>query len=477
MPFLSEDIVRFIPDTGRKMNLYWGEEVDILGYSAGRTQLRVIGRGKNPIVGSVKGKPPTQAKPPLQLMMIDVQQGDGLIMITPEGRKIFIDGGDNKLFARFAAARFPGTSATSPLDVDAMIITHGDADHFSGLNEIRKSETHPTQRKRLFIRPLRVFHNGLVKGPSKLKTEKIFGRTVKTRSGRAIIDLEEDLLGVSPSRFNTPFKRWVASLKHWSKRGSIQFNRLAFGNKREFNFLAKEDINVEVLGPIETRVTFRGKSKAALPLLHTPPKDDNISVGRFDPDKGSFSTSHTINGHSVALRITYGNVRFFLGGDINRESMNALNKKVTAKQLQSEILKVPHHGSADFDQGLLKKISPVISLISSGDESSRKEYIHPRATLLGTLGKISRNKVPLIFSTELAAFFELRGLSRTIEKGKKSKTYFGFERTNFGIIHVRTDGKRILVFTHSGKQGMNEAYRLNVSDKHVVSMAKSIKKR
>ena len=29
---------------------------------------------------------------------------------------------------------------------------------------------------------------------------------------------------------------------------------------------------------------------------------------------------------------------------------------------------------------------------------------------------------------------------------------FGFERTNFGIIHIRTDGERVLVFTHSGKK-------------------------
>ena len=43
------------------------------------------------------------------------------------------------------------------------------------------------------------------------------------------------------------------------------------------------------------------------------------------------------------------------------------------------------------------------------------------------------------------------------------RTFFAFERTNFGIAHVRTDGKRVLAFTHSGKQGMNEAYRFTVS--------------
>jgi hypothetical protein len=475
MPYLSEDIITFKPDSGKSFKLYWGDEVEVLGFPNGRTSLRVLDRGSQPIKGTVKGRPPTQDLAPLQFMMIDVQQGDGMIMVTPAGKNIFIDGGDNQLFARFAAARFPGTSAEQPLDVDAMIVTHGDADHFEGLNKIRDSEKHSVKRKRLFIRPLRVFHNGLVKGPSKLKPEKIFGKTVKTRSGRAVVDLEEDLLQVPANRLNRPFKRWVASLKHWRKRGLIKFNRLAFGNKAEFKFLENEGITVDVLGPIETTAAVRGKRRIALALLHKPPKDANISERGFDPDIKRFSASHTINGHSMTLRITYGNVRFFLGGDLNQESMTALNKKTTPSQVQSEILKVPHHGSADFDHKLLKRIAPVISLVSSGDESSRKEHIHPRATLMGALGKVARNAVSLVFCTELAAFFEMRGMSKTI--GRNPETYFGFERTNFGIIHVRTDGKRILVFTHSGKEGMNEAYRLNVDSRHRVNIAKTIKKR
>ena len=66
-------------------------------------------------------------------------------------------------------------------------------------------------------------------------------------------------------------------------------------------------------------------------------------------------------------------------------------------------------------------------------------------------------------------------MSQTLDA--KKKRYFGFERTNFGIIHIRTDGERVLVFTHSGKAGMNEAYRLTVDKQHRVKLAKSIKKR
>ena len=71
-------------------------------------------------------------------------------------------------------------------------------------------------------------------------------------------------------------------------------------------------------------------------------------------------------------------------------------------------------------------------------------------------------------------FFELRGWSKMLSSGLR---YFGFERTSFGIIQIRTDGKRVLVFTHSGKETLKEAYRFTVNDDHTVSFAKDVKKR
>ena len=73
---------------------------------------------------------------------------------------ITIDGGESKLFARFLASRLRGTSAQHRQEIDAMVVTHGDADHFSGLPEILESETNKDPDKRLFAHPKRVFHNG-----------------------------------------------------------------------------------------------------------------------------------------------------------------------------------------------------------------------------------------------------------------------------------------------------------------------------
>ncbi len=77
--------------------------------------------------------------------MVDVQQGDGLVIETPSGKIMLVDGGDNELFARHVAARYAYRRATAsqPLEVEAILVTHGDADHFDGLNELRRSETKP----------------------------------------------------------------------------------------------------------------------------------------------------------------------------------------------------------------------------------------------------------------------------------------------------------------------------------------------
>lgn len=226
-------------------------------------------------------------------------------------------------------------------------------------------------------------------------------------------------------------------------------------------------------------------------------------------DGARFSASHTINGHSIALRLTYGNVRFNLTGDLNNESMVIQNRKLRdPKKLEAEIVKAPHHGSADFNLTALEKMSPVVSIISSGDESANKEHIHPRATLMSALGRANRGETGVLFCTELAAFFAIKNYSHTRKdlasffksQGNKSYTakqlskmfgdgdfktnklhkgprwFFGFERTNFGIIHFRTDGERVLVFTHSGKAGLNEAYRFTVDKQHSVKFAKNVKK-
>jgi hypothetical protein len=139
------------------------------------------------------------------------------------------------------------------------------------------------------------------------------------------------------------------------------------------------------------------------------------------------------------------------------------------------VLKVPHHGSADFHGDFLGAVAPVVSVVSSGDESAQKEFIHPRATLMAALGKHARQDVPepLVLVTELAAFFNLEGwvAPDTTQKGegftRRTKPFFAFTRSAFGTVKMRTDGQRLLVFTYSGKDDLKEAYAFTVANGQV----------
>lgn len=501
---LAVDLAR-VEVNGRVASvLTWGSEVDLVERTATELKVRLVRFRALPdgtiqpieSVGVI-GKPskasglslddvlvPREQNKVLKLDFVDVQQGDGSAIETPGGRLVLIDGGDNQLFARYLASRYRGSSPSAPREVDAIVVTHGDADHFAGLTEIHVSEQNSNPLKRLFIRPRRVFHNGLVKRPSSVPTGRALGRTRKVGQATIITGLESNLLNVADKQLNRPFKDWKRALAAFNARGEIEFRRLQIGDADAFSFLEPEGIEVEVLGPIPTKAG----SVTGLKFLGEPrrgPRLGHPSVTR-DPFVGK-SVSHTINGHSIVLRLTYGDWRFLYAGDLNEEAEGELlaAHKAGRINLEADVLKVPHHGSADFSPDFLGAVRPVVSVVSSGDESARKEYIHPRATLISALGKHARSAEPVLFVTELVAFFEVEGwvvpeqhedarFGEVADHGgparKRKAPFFAFSRTAYGLVQARTDGKRLLVCTNSGQVQLKEAYAYEMKDGEPVAV-------
>lgn len=470
---------------GLRRTLAWGDEVTVTRQSARRIRIEtVVYRGQRDgsvlpakAVGYIEPSAasgiaagdtirPLAENQVLKVNFVDVQQGDGAVIESPDGKLILVDGGDNALFARYLAGRFPGTSPAQHRDIDCMLVTHGDADHFAGLAEILESETNPSRRKRLFIRPRRVYHNGIVKRPSTrggraVAERRLLGPTRKTAGGLFLTGLRENLLEVPDADMNLPFRKWKAALQTWAGRAPIEFRRLEFGDDQAFAWFNQGDLRIEVLGPVTARVA----GKPALRFLGQPPRGPRTGHESLSSDASGFSglsASHTINGHSVVFRLRYGGFSYLFSGDLNDEAGRFLANEHNrgALNLRSEVFKVPHHGSADFSGAFLQAVSPVVSVVSSGDESARKEFIHPRATLIGALGRWSRVPEPLVFVTELVAFFQVEGWSRLSDAKRAAKRgeFFGFSRAAYGLIKTRTDGKRLLVYTDSANLAMKEAY-------------------
>jgi beta-lactamase superfamily II metal-dependent hydrolase len=475
---LDDDIVRikvFKPDasgkpTGEKLKtiaLFWGDQVRVSGKQGGQDLAELAQLEWNEAkqkyevvkyVGLLPKKTKYRDGSVLKVRFIDIGQGDGAMVETPKGQLVFIDGGEEEHMRRYIRVAYSDVLRTKPLNCAAILVTHGDADHFGGLTEL---VTATRTSGDAMITADRIFHNGLVKAPN-ASGATAFGKHVKVDGKTYATELEDDLTKVPDKRMNKFFKEWKAALKGLKNKagGKPTIKRLEYGDDDAFDFLADEGVEVKVLGPITEEV----KGKPALRFLKTP-------------GSSSLSASHTVNGHSVVLKITYGNVRFLFGADLNEESEESLleRSRLDNISLAAEVLKVPHHGSSDFSPRILEAIRPVVSVVSSGDENSAKEYIHPRSGLMGALGKYSRASVekPLVYVTEMVAFFQrYSGRHKVIKLTKAGKdgaqAYAGFNaysKSQFGIVHVRTDGERVLVATHSGKEDQKESYVFHVNER------------
>ncbi len=460
--YIQSNLVNVNDAAGKFLvTLFWGDKVTVTGNSGNKTEielwLKVPVAGGKSVWQLGKGYLPAKAKlseqtDVLKVRFVDVGQGDGAIIETPKGEIVIIDGGKGDPMVRYTSVLYELSRRSKPLPVGAVVVTHGDGDHIEGLLKILDKQVNGKPA----IAPQRVFHNGLFKVSGKPKDKDAFGATVLNVGKLYCSELVDDLTTIASARLSENFQKWQQSLINLRTAGALgEVRRIAYGDDAVFDFLKAEGVTVKVLGPIVD--TLQGKP--TLRLLNKP------------GSRNSPSDSHTINGHSVALRLTYGNVRFLLGADLNEESEERLLEKSKTDDisLESEILKVPHHGSHEFNPNMLSAIRPVVSIVSSGDENAMEEYIHPRATLMGALGKYSRQSVakPLVYVTEMVAFFKKE--ANLCRKGETEPVDNAYIKSQYGIVHIRTDGKRVLVVTHSGKASMKEHYVFSVDDHGEIS--------
>jgi beta-lactamase superfamily II metal-dependent hydrolase len=442
---------------GRKAmrELLWGDWMVVTGpEQAG--YLPVKARGCR---GFIK-KDLTMTSRVLEIMFVDIGQGDGCLLVTPDDKHVLIDagGGDNMhRFLRWRYGRFKKDFA-----FEAVVISHSDLDHYGGFGAI-------LSEPKLHFR--NIYTNGLMERPS-AKDDGTLGAR-KTKGSTKYIDaLVTNLAGLKTfvkSKARVGAKRYPKMLQkalQEKKFDNFQMLSVESGNVSALGtyvpgFGKSDPVTLEVLGPVMERV----KGKPAL---------------RWFGDVGK-----TKNGHSVVLKLKYGAISVLLGGDLNIPSEDLLlehhsgskvpkgdeAKMAVARMVRStfqvDFAKACHHGSADFSRAFLAAVNPLATIISSGNEEA---YSHPRADTLGTIGKYSRGTRPLIFSTELARSSPerikhpsaLRKLVDELMKASREaitaadkeklttkadtfKAQLDRSVATYGAINLRTDGKKAVV--------------------------------
>jgi beta-lactamase superfamily II metal-dependent hydrolase len=401
----------------------------------------------------------TQSKGLLEIVFVDIGQGDGCLVSIPQPgktpRNIVIDAGASDNMVRFLRNKF--VRAGGKVHFESFVITHPDQDHYFGFAPIFDDAKFSVDT---------VYHSGLIERKSAAasdtlgKRSKADGRVFVTELVASKAELDSLL---TPARIEK--KQYPSMLRKALDSGRVGDIRMV---NAEDKFLpgygASDEVSIQVLGPVPEIVG----GKRSLRWLG--------DVGK------------TKNGHSVVLRLKYGNVSILLGGDLNIPAEEYLLEHYTDESMppktaqdeerlikkarrifESDFAKSCHHGSADFSEYFLQAINAHATVISSGDD---EPHAHPRADTLGTVGKHSRGRRSLIFSTELsrsapeliknAEVFkdEIRKRVNDLEAARLSgspakltKAQKAFDKVldrikrsvaTYGAINMRTDGDKVI---------------------------------
>lgn len=111
------------------------------------------------------------------------------------------------------------------------------------------------------------------------------------------------------------------------------------------------------------------------------------------PDRDVFFW--TANDGSIVSRLSYGQTSVMLMGDATAMTEKIILKNNSPTELESDILKVGHHGSRTSTSfNFIKAVKPAYALISDGREN---KYGHPHKDTLDTLAEFGAR----IFRTDL----------------------------------------------------------------------------
>lgn len=468
---VSKDTAPLFEDADKKkpfMELLWGDRVEVLVPAPVGGRAKVKARGQTGFVpASALG-----GKALLEIYFIDVGQGDGVLVCTPDGRHVLIDGGydrtkqpTGKNAADFVDWKFKKDYGRDDIHLNAMVSSHCDADHYGGLRDL----VDPEQRKELDTTGLRVdafYHSGIGwwKNPSGDR-----------KLGEIHDDLLVTLLGNRPSA-----KAALKGNDGWTLQGEwAEFMRCLTDLTPAVNMArigdatgylpgfepSPETASIRVLGPVERRLN----DKPALPWLG--------------------SESQTTNGNSVLLRVDYGRTRVLLTGDLNAKSQQLLLQRYEGRRLElaCDVAKACHHGSDDASWEFLSALGASATVISSGDCEG---HGHPRPSIVAASALAGHRQIhddrvvtPLVYSTEIARSVRIGDPFLIEKKGyetpagkidvnlddddepmihysevpagavtprKRARSMKGVRVVSgivYGLVNVRTDGDRILCAT------------------------------
>ncbi len=400
----------------------------------------------------------------LEVYVIDVGQGDGVLMRTPhDDAWHVIDAGvsKDKQMTKKGAANFIRWKFLTDLGWPAVtlknvILSHPDFDHYGGMIDLLSGKVQRPERT--FPVTVENFYHG---GMGRFATAPKLG---ETETG-AVAQPPFDDYGVNTEgEFITELLDGKSTFRKPPRPFDDTFGALAKlvakvpGKARR---LSHKDVHLPGYDP--------GSGPVSIRVLGPVPEQVN---GGSSGLRVLGSESVTRNGHSVVLRVDYNKIRILLTGDLNTASQRLLLSYHDLSEFAVDVAKGWHHGSDDIDLRFCRAMKARATVVSSGDN---EDYAHPRPRVLGASARYGRESKPvkgsdplppLLYSTELARSVRLSH-AVSVRKGgddaapipaseaevKVSERGAKYEPLDempiaadlvYGLINVRTDGTRVL---------------------------------
>lgn len=333
----------------------------------------------------------------LKIFFLDVGQGDGALIEIGNYRILIDAGPNNNLYNYLTKWQYKYLlTAKKTIHIDYLIVSHFDLDHYKGFIKMLADKNFTIGT---------ICHPGILKFADSTNPYNTgLGNTV-TKSGKKILTtfFSNILSTASAPPFNRDLTNLIQSLTIAKTENRIKAaRRYEAGDTLIDKKIEGQNFKISVLAPF---------------------------MENIEGTKGFLYWTNegiTINGHSLVLKLQFGDRTALFGGDLNSKAETYLMEKYAGTNpFQTDVNKTCHHGSSDFTEQFMQQVSPFATVISSGDNEG---FSHPRADAIGCAGKYSRAKRPLVYSTELARSVNLKS-----------------NELLFGMINLRCNGKDIFM--------------------------------
>jgi competence protein ComEC len=285
-------------------------------------------------------QPPPASGKEMQVHVLDVGQGDSILIISPEGKVVLVDAGDQTKGKVVVEA----LKHYNIQQIDYLIATHAHPDHIGGMDDVLSN-----------VKVLNVLHND-IPPPEVVENE-----------AKANQDAAANKQGKKTAPTTTAATKAPAPKKQAGKTTELPTVK-AYNDFK--NTVAQSGAQFKKVEPDE-KIDLGGGAILTVLAPQPPP---------FTREQMK-SGGNEMNANSIVMRLDYGEFSMLLAGDAEAQTEDRLTNK--DMNLAATILKVGHHGSkyASSDN-FLKRVKPEAAIIST---SEFNRYGHPAPVVLERL--------------------------------------------------------------------------------------------